>query len=93
MGDACHPMRPHMAQGAAMALEDAAILSRCIQQEGIGRIERAFATYAANRVERLSRVHRISTENSWLREAVNPEWVFSYDATEAGLSAPVSMAV
>ncbi|MGZ5228710.1 MAG: FAD-dependent monooxygenase, partial [Burkholderiales bacterium] len=30
MGDACHPMTPYMAQGAAAALEDAAVLSRCL---------------------------------------------------------------
>ena len=30
LGDACHPMTPYMAQGAAMAIEDAAILSRCL---------------------------------------------------------------
>src|SRR5882757_9405239 len=28
LGDACHPMTPYMAQGAAMAIEDAAVLSR-----------------------------------------------------------------
>ena len=28
LGDACHPMKPHMAQGAGMAIEDAAMLSR-----------------------------------------------------------------
>ena len=27
LGDACHPMTPYMAQGAAMAIEDAAVLS------------------------------------------------------------------
>ncbi len=35
LGDACHPMTPYMAQGAAMAIEDAAILSRCL--EGVER--------------------------------------------------------
>jgi 6-hydroxynicotinate 3-monooxygenase len=30
LGDACHPMTPHMAQGAATAVEDAAELSRCL---------------------------------------------------------------
>ena len=30
LGDACHPMTPYMAQGAAMAIEDAAVLSRCL---------------------------------------------------------------
>ena len=32
LGDACHPMTPYMAQGAAMAIEDAAILSRCLAE-------------------------------------------------------------
>ena len=31
LGDACHPMTPYMAQGAAMAIEDAAVLSRCLE--------------------------------------------------------------
>ena len=31
LGDACHPMTPYMAQGAASALEDAAMLSRCLE--------------------------------------------------------------
>ncbi|MFC5664418.1 FAD-dependent monooxygenase [Kitasatospora misakiensis] len=33
LGDACHPMRPHMAQGAAMAIEDGALLLRCLEVE------------------------------------------------------------
>ena len=35
LGDACHPMRPFMAAGGAMAVEDAAIFSRCL--DGIRR--------------------------------------------------------
>jgi 6-hydroxynicotinate 3-monooxygenase len=38
LGDSCHPMTPYMAQGAAMAMEDAAVLSRCldgIERDGI----------------------------------------------------------
>lgn len=34
LGDACHPMKPHMAQGAAMAVEDAAVLARCLTELG-----------------------------------------------------------
>ena len=30
IGDACHAMMPFMAQGAAMGLEDAVVLSRCV---------------------------------------------------------------
>ena len=32
LGDACHPMTPYMAQGAASALEDAAVLARCLSE-------------------------------------------------------------
>src|SRR6266436_6850439 len=32
LGDACHPMTPYMAQGGATAIEDAAILARCLQE-------------------------------------------------------------
>jgi salicylate hydroxylase len=32
LGDAAHPMLPYLAQGAAMAIEDAAALGRCIGQ-------------------------------------------------------------
>ncbi len=30
LGDACHPTLPFMAQGAAMAIEDAAVLAQCL---------------------------------------------------------------
>jgi len=32
VGDACHPMLPYLAQGAAMAIEDAWVLSRLLEQ-------------------------------------------------------------
>lgn len=38
LGDACHPMTPYIAQDAAMAIENAAVLSRCldgVEREGI----------------------------------------------------------
>ena len=31
LGDACHPMTPYMAQGAATSIEDAAVLARCLE--------------------------------------------------------------
>tara|TARA_Y100001933_G_scaffold240469_1_gene266004 strand:+ start:4767 stop:5960 length:1194 start_codon:yes stop_codon:yes gene_type:complete len=32
LGDACHPMRPYLAQGAGMAIEDAWVLSRLLER-------------------------------------------------------------
>ena len=33
LGDACHPMTPYMAQGAATSIEDAAVLARCLDDD------------------------------------------------------------
>jgi 2-polyprenyl-6-methoxyphenol hydroxylase-like FAD-dependent oxidoreductase len=53
LGDACHPMTPYMAQGPASALEDAAILPRCI--EAAHEVGEAFRRYEAMRLARTSR--------------------------------------
>lgn len=80
LGDACHPMKPHMAQGAAMAIEDAAILARCLSETGISRYSEAFDLYRANRIDRATRVQTNSNANTWLKSNENPDWVFTYDA-------------
>jgi len=80
LGDACHPMKPHMAQGAAMAIEDAAMLVRCLEaQGGPAHYADAFALYRANRMDRASDVQRVSNANTWLRSNENPDWVYGYD--------------
>src|SRR5262249_13644528 len=56
LGDACHPMTPYMAQGAAMAIEDAAILSRCLAEVDSGDIARALAVYETTRQDRTARM-------------------------------------
>ncbi|MFD8087738.1 FAD-dependent monooxygenase [Kitasatospora sp. NPDC059722] len=78
LGDACHPMRPHMAQGAAMAIEDGVLLLRCLEAED--EIEEAFRRYAENRRQRTGRIQAVSAENSWLKEPEDPAWVFGHDA-------------
>lgn len=87
LGDACHPMTPYMAQGAAMAIEDAAVLSRCL--DGIDRdgIEDAFRRFEATRKERTSRVQATSRANTWLRGKTDADWVYGYDAWTAPLAA------
>jgi 6-hydroxynicotinate 3-monooxygenase len=80
LGDACHPMTPYMAQGAAMAIEDAAVLSRClagVEREGVAA---AFRRFEAVRKPRTSRVQLSSRTNTWLRDPTNPDWVYGYDA-------------
>jgi 6-hydroxynicotinate 3-monooxygenase len=85
LGDACHPMRPYMAAGAAMAMEDAAILARCIADTGNNDAPESFVRYEANRKPRVGKVLQISSANTWLRTPVDPEWFFSYDACAVAL--------
>ena len=84
IGDACHPMKPHMGQGAAMAIEDAAILVRCLERCGEDHAA-AFALYEASRKGRCARVQQGSRDNKWLRNRMDPGWVFAYDAMTAPL--------
>jgi 6-hydroxynicotinate 3-monooxygenase len=87
LGDACHPMTPYMAQGAAMAIEDAAVLSRCldgVEREGLGN---AFRRFEATRRERTTRVQETSRANIWLRERTDTSWVYGYDAWTVPLAA------
>jgi len=87
LGDACHPMTPYMAQGAAMAIEDAAVLSRCL--EGVERagVPNAFRRFEASRKDRTARVQQTSRTNTWLRGKTDADWVYAYDAWTAPLVA------
>jgi 6-hydroxynicotinate 3-monooxygenase len=83
LGDACHAMTPYMASGAAMAIEDAAVLARCLVASDDHAA--AFALYQATRMPRVNKVQRISAENSFLRHPTDPAWVFGYDAVTVPL--------
>ena len=37
VGDACHPTLPHLSQGAAMAIEDAAVVAEVLSRISVGR--------------------------------------------------------
>jgi 6-hydroxynicotinate 3-monooxygenase len=88
LGDACHPVRPFMAAGGAMAIEDGAILSRCLAQ--FDDPADAFRRYEATRIERVGEVQRISIENSWMRGPTETDWFYGYDACTAPLATPGS---
>jgi len=90
LGDACHPMTPYMASGAAMALEDAVVLARCCAELADDSLERVFDTYAASRMPRTSRVQAGSSANTWMRNATDPDWLYGYDAWSAPLAAAVA---
>lgn len=57
LGDACHPTLPHLSQGAAMAIEDGAVLAEVLARvpdTQPATISRALRTYEAMRKERTS---------------------------------------
>jgi 6-hydroxynicotinate 3-monooxygenase len=88
LGDACHPMTPYMAQGAAMALEDSAVLARLLEQvDDRAGIADAFRRLEATRKQRTARVQLTSRTNTWLRERTDVDWVYGYDAWTAPLAA------
>jgi len=86
LGDACHPMRPFMAAGGAMAVEDGAILARCLAT--FDDPADAFRCYAATRIPRVGKVQRISIANSWMRGPTDTDWFYCYDACTAPLAVP-----
>jgi salicylate hydroxylase/6-hydroxynicotinate 3-monooxygenase len=84
LGDAAHPMTQYMAQGAASAMEDAVVLSRCIEAAP-GDMPAAFARYAKARRERTARIQGTSSQNTFMRQPTNPDWVYGYYAWTAPL--------
>lgn len=62
LGDACHPMLPFMAQGAAQAIEDAGVLAQCLA--GGADLGDALRRYEQLRLPRASRIQRLSYDNN-----------------------------
>jgi len=72
IGDAAHAMLPFQAQGAVMAIEDAAILAPLLMTEPTA--EAALARYEALRRPRVERVVKLSRSNGF---AFHLEWPFT----------------
>jgi salicylate hydroxylase len=74
LGDAAHPVLPFLAQGGALAMEDAAILARewAISKDDPAR---SFAAYAAQRIERATRVQAAARRNG---EVYHLPWPLSF---------------
>jgi salicylate hydroxylase len=82
LGDACHPMLPFMAQGAAQALEDGATLTACMTRDE--EIPDALRRYEAVRLPRASRIQALSTENKTRFHLPDGERQRERDAAMAG---------
>jgi salicylate hydroxylase len=97
LGDAAHPMRPYLAQGAAMALEDAWALGRVLGQGWRERVPALLQGWARERWPRNAWVQARSRRNGrifhlqgpmrWARDvamAVGAEQVMDVPALYAG---------
>jgi 2-polyprenyl-6-methoxyphenol hydroxylase-like FAD-dependent oxidoreductase len=62
LGDAAHAMLPFAAQGAAMAIEDAAVLADCLSRQP-GNATEAFRQYATLRQPRIAQVRRTTWQS------------------------------
>jgi 2-polyprenyl-6-methoxyphenol hydroxylase-like FAD-dependent oxidoreductase/NADPH:quinone reductase-like Zn-dependent oxidoreductase len=64
LGDAAHAVLPFFAQGASMALEDAAVLSCLLAAAPAGRLDQALSAYSRIRVPRVRKVQDVSFRNA-----------------------------
>lgn len=65
LGDAAHPMRPHLGQGGCQAIEDAAAL--VLSLDGTFDVREAFARYERVRQARTRRIVRLSKHSRFTR--------------------------
>ncbi len=82
LGDAAHPVLPFLAQGAALAIEDAAVLARLLashlERDGPAGVAAAMSAYALERAERVARVQEVSRGNGRAYHLGRP-WSFARD--------------
>ena len=74
LGDAAHPMRPYLAQGAGMAIEDARELQRvlAVADDRVVDVPTALRRYALNRWQRVAQVQERSMRNGTIFHATGP---------------------
>jgi salicylate hydroxylase len=79
LGDAAHPMLPYLGQGAAQALEDAAILSASLDANRTD-IPRALALYEQIRIPRTSEIVLLARARAGVNHEVSPFAAWKRDA-------------
>jgi salicylate hydroxylase len=85
MGDAAHAMMPTLAQGAAITIEDAYVLARCLDSHA--QPTQALAAYEAERIGRAHKAQLMSRRQfDDNRKVPRPpplsrSWIYEYDAT------------
>jgi 2-polyprenyl-6-methoxyphenol hydroxylase-like FAD-dependent oxidoreductase len=90
LGDAAHPMKPNIGQGAAQALEDAVVLGSCLA--GTVDPEGALRAYERRRVRRANRVVRASRQAGRAAEVRSPLGARARDALMKALPDRITIA-
>ena len=73
--------------GFLTAIEDAAILARCLEEVQGDDIRGAFQLYEAHRKPRTSRIQAISSANTWMKGGdADTSWLYGYDAWNVPLA-------
>lgn len=96
LGDAAHPMLPHVGQGANQAIEDGVALAELLADTDRTMVEEALVTYESLRRERTTQVQIGARENGLRYDSAYDDleqrdaeiadstkfrlWVFDYDA-------------
>jgi len=96
LGDAAHPMLPHVGQGANQAIEDSVVLAALLSKAGPASAPRALQAYESLRRERTARVQRSARVNGARYDAASADvpvrdrqlanqaeeraWIWNYDA-------------
>ncbi len=106
LGDAAHPMLPHVGQGANQAIEDGVALATILASSASADVPEALRTYERVRREHTARVQSSSRANGarydstardlrprdeqLSNQARDRAWMWSYDAYEAARAALVN---
>ncbi len=97
LGDAAHPMLPHLGQGVNQALEDGVALAVLLSAvSGPAGVPRALALYEELRRERTARVQLGSRRNgagydSSGSQLTDRRWIYDYDAWAEALAAGAAL--
>jgi salicylate hydroxylase len=102
LGDAAHPMLPHLGQGANQAVEDAVALAVLLDGTSAESAPNALVHYECLRRERTSLVQRMARENGRMFDTVGRDlvqrdealtdsgnfrrWLYDYDVAEAAIA-------
>jgi len=81
LGDAAHAMLPYMAQGAVQAIEDAAVLAKCLERAGRHGLAPALRRYEETRKPRATSCQEGSRRNGEMYHLADGEQQQLRDAT------------